>query len=183
MNAKLAKPEFDTCFLTDIQTLRSRAHEKIGNGVLTPGYSLEPSVVIEKLNAALATELVCVLRYRQHSVVANGINAEPVAAEFLVQSNKDLAHADLLAKRIAQLGGTPNMDPATLIWRSHAEYVACDSLDDMISENLVAERIAIESYREMIQFLGSKDSTTRIMLEGILATQEERADDLADMLK
>lgn len=156
MNARLAKAEFDTSFLTDVKILRARASKQIGDGVL---------------------------RYRQHSLVANGINAEPVAAEFLAHSNEELAHADLLAKRIDQLGGTPDMDPANLTSRSHAEYVACDSLKDIIWENLVAERIAIESYREMIQFLGSKDSTTRIMLEGILATEEEHADDLADMLK
>lgn len=183
MNAILAKPEFDTCFLTDVKTLRALAREQIGDGVLTPGYGLEPEVVIELLNAALATELVCALRYRQHALVANGIDANPVAAEFLLHSNEELAHADRLARRIVQLGGTPEMDPAKLTARSHAEYVAGDSLKEMIRENLVAERIAIESYREMIQFVGSKDSTTRIMLEGILATEEEHADDLADLLK
>lgn len=172
----------DTSFLTDVQTLRARARKQIEDGVLTPSYDLDPRVAVELLNTALATELICVLRYRQHALVATGLEAEPVAAEFLVHSNEELAHADLLARRIVQLGGKPQMDPAGLTERSHAEYVICDALDDMIRENLVAERIAIDSYREMIRFFGDKDSTTRSMLEGILATEEEHADELADLL-
>ena len=172
----------DTSFLTDVQTLRARARKQIEDGVLTPSYDLDPRVAVELLNTALATELICVLRYRQHALVATGLEAEPVAAEFLVHSNEELAHADLLARRIVQLGGMPQMDPAGLTERSHAEYVICDALDDMIRENLVAERIAIDSYREMIRFFGDKDSTTRTMLEGILATEEEHADELADLL-
>lgn len=178
-----SKKASDSSFMTDIKTLRARARRQIEDGMLTPSYGLDPAVAIELLNTALATELVCVLRYRQHSLVADGINAEPIAAEFLLHSNEELGHADLLAKRIVQLGGSPNMDPASLTGRSHAEYVTCDNLKAMIRENLVAERIAIESYREMIAFFGDKDPTTRTLLEGILATEEEHADELRDMLQ
>ena len=166
----------DSAFLTDVKTLRARARKQIEDGALTPDYELDPDQAIHLLNNALATELVCVLRYRQHAIAATGIHAAPIAAEFLVHSNEELAHADLLARRIVQLGGTPLMDPAGLTERSHAEYVACDDLKQMIRENLVAERIAIESYRELIRYFGDKDSTTRSMLEGILATEEEHAD-------
>lgn len=172
----------DTSFLTDIATLRARARKQIEDGALTDSYALDPAIAIELLNTALATELICVLRYRQHALMASGIDAEPVAAEFLVHSNEELAHADLLAKRIVQLGGRPQMDPAGLSARSHAEYVVCDDLKQMILENLVAERIAIDSYRELIHFFGDKDSTTRVLLEGILATEEEHANELADLL-
>lgn len=172
----------DSAFLSDIATLRARARKQIEDGALTPGYQLDAPFVVNLLNAALATELVCVLRYRQHAVVASGIQAEPIAAEFLVHSNEELAHADMLAKRIVQLGGSPEMDPAGLSGRSHAEYVTCDSLADMIRENLIAERIAIESYREIIQVFGDKDPTSRSMLESILATEEAHADELADLL-
>jgi bacterioferritin len=173
----------DSTFLTDVKTLRARARKQIEDGALTPDYELDPEQAIQLLNSALATELVCVLRYRQHAVSASGIHSEPIAAEFLVHSNEELAHADLIARRIVQLGGSPQMDPAGLSERSHSEYVACDSLEKMIRENLIAERIAIESYREMIRFFGDKDSTTRSMLEGILATEEEHADELADLLE
>jgi bacterioferritin len=173
----------DSAFLTDVKTLRARARKQIEDGALTPDYELDPDQAIHLLNNALATELVCVLRYRQHAIAATGIHSEPIAAEFLVHSNEELAHADLLARRIVQLGGTPLMDPAGLTERSHAEYVACDDLKQMIRENLVAERIAIESYRELIRYFGDKDSTTRSMLEGILATEEEHADELADLLE
>ncbi len=172
----------DTSFLSDIQTLRAKARQQIEDGMLTPSYRLDPKVAIGLLNTALATELVCVLRYRQHSLVASGITAEAIAAEFLVHSNEELGHADQLAKRIVQLGGKPEMDPAGLTARSHAEYMDGDDLPTMIRENLIAERIAIESYREMIQFFGDHDPTTRTMLEGILATEEEHADELADLL-
>jgi len=177
------KNDTEIAFLTDVETLRARARKQIEDGVLTPSYGIEPGVAIDLLNTALATELICVLRYRQHALVATGIQAEPIAAEFLVHSNEELAHADQIARRIVQLGGKPKMDPAGLGARSHAEYTTCDALKDMIRENLVAERIAIESYREMIQFFGDKDPTTRAMLEGILATEEEHADELADLLE
>lgn len=173
----------ETSFLSDVKSLRARVRKEIENGAVTPGYSLDPDQAIQLLNTALATELICVLRYRQHSVTASGIQSEPIAAEFLVHSNEELAHADLLAKRIVQLGGTPQMDPAGLTERSHAEYVECKDLKQMIRENLIAERIAIESYREMIRYFGDQDPTTRSMLEGILATEEEHADELADLLE
>ncbi len=173
----------DSAFLTDVKTLRGRARKQIEDGALTPDYELDPEQAIQLLNSALATELVCVLRYRQHAVSASGIHSKPIAAEFLAHSNEELAHADLLARRIVQLGGSPQMDPAGLTGRSHSEYVVCDSLEKMIRENLIAERIAIESYREMIRYFGDKDATTRAMLEGILATEEEHADELADLLE
>lgn len=172
----------DTSFLTDIKTLRANARKQIEDGVLTASYGLDPKLAVDLLNTALATELVCVLRYRQHWLVANGIDAESVAAEFLVHSNEELAHADQLATRIVQLGGRPQMDPAGLTGRSHAEYVACDDLKEMIRENLIAERIAIDSYRELIRFFGDKDPTTRVLLESILATEEEHAEELAGLL-
>lgn len=170
-------------FLSDVQTLRKRARAQIMEGAVTHDYGIDPTQAVGVLNAALATELVCVMRYRQHYFVAKGINAEPVATEFLTHSNEELGHADQLAKRIVQLGGTPDMDPAKLTGRAHAEYVEAPSLTDMIRENLIAERIAVESYREMIAYFGDKDPTTRSMLEGILAMEEEHADELADLLE
>ncbi len=170
-------------FLSDVKTLRERARKHIEEGALTTGYGLDPELAVKVLNDALATELVCVLRYRQHSFVAKGINAEPIAQEFLVHSGEELAHADLIAHRIVQLGGAPDLDPAHLSGRSHAEYTTCDTLKQMIRENLVAERIAIESYREMVHFFGAHDPTTRVMLEGILATEEAHADELSDLLE
>ena len=169
-------------FLTDIKTLRERARQHIEQGAVTEGYSADRETVIKLLNEALATEIVCVLRYRRHHFMASGINAESVAAEFLVHANEEQGHADLIAARIVQLGGAPNFNPEGLLTRSHAEYVEGDTLIDMIKENLVAERIAIDSYREMINYVGNDDSTTRRMLEGILAMEEEHADDLVSML-
>ena len=167
----------------DEKALKAAGSSHLDEGAVTPAFSQHRDDIVRLLNDALATELVCVLRYRQHAIAATGIHAAPIAAEFLVHSNEELAHADLLARRIVQLGGTPLMDPAGLTERSHAEYVACDDLKQMIRENLVAERIAIESYRELIRYFGDKDSTTRSMLEGILATEEEHADELADLLE
>ena len=169
-------------FLTDVATLRARARQHIEAGAVTEDYGLKAAAAVELLNAALATELVCTLRYRQHAFVAKGINSEPIAQEFLVHSNEELAHADLLAKRIVQLGGAPQFNPECLTSLSHAEYVTSASLEDMIRENLVAERIAIESYREMVRYFGEHDPTTRAMLEGILAMEENHADELADLL-
>lgn len=176
-------PESDTSFLSDIKALRERARKDIEDGAVIQGYGINQEQAVRLLNGALATELVCVLRYRQHSLVATGLASEPIAAEFLVHSNEELGHADQIAKRIVQLGGTPEMDPAGLTSRSHAEYITCDGLKEMIRENLVAERIAIESYRELIQFFGARDPTTRGMLEGILAIEEEHADELSDLLR
>ncbi len=169
-------------FLSDVKSLRARARKHISEGAVTQDYGLDAKQAVKVLNAALATELICTMRYRQHAFVAKGINAEPIAQEFLVHSNEELAHADLLARRIVQLGGSPEMNPSMYAATSHSEYATCDTLDAMIKENLVAERIAIESYREMIAYFAPHDSTTRSMLEGILAVEEGHADELADLL-
>jgi bacterioferritin len=173
----------DKPFLTDIKTLRKRARKHIENGAVTEGYRADRDTVVKLLNEALATEIVCVLRYKRHYFMASGINAEGVAAEFLQHANEEQGHADLIAQRIVQLGGEPNFSPEGLLTRSHAEYVEGDGLLDMIKEDLVAERIAIDSYREMINYLGNDDPTTRRMLEGILAMEEEHADDLVSLLQ
>jgi len=170
-------------FLTDIKTLRERARKHIENGAVTEGYSADRETVIKLLNEALATEIVCVLRYRRHYFMATGINAESVAAEFLQHANEEQGHADEIAQRIVQLKGEPNFNPEGLLSRSHAEYVEGSSLVDMIKEDLVAERIAIDSYREMITFFGNDDPTSRRMMEGILAVEEEHADDLVSLLE
>jgi bacterioferritin len=172
-----------TPFLSDIQTLRQRAREHIERGAVTAGYKADRDTVVRLLNEALATEIVCVLRYKRHFFMASGINADSVAQEFLQHASEEQAHADQIAARIVQLGGEPNFSPDGLAGRSHAEYVEGDSLLDMIKEDLVAERIAIDSYREMVDYLGTNDSTTRRMLEGILAMEEEHADDLAGLLE
>ena len=170
-------------FLTDIKTLRERARQHIQNGAVTEGYSADRETVIKLLNEALATEIVCVLRYRRHYFMASGINAEGVAAEFLHHSNEEQGHADQLSQRIVQLKGEPNLNPEGLLTRSHAEYVEGETLTDMIKEDLVAERIAIDSYREMITYFGNDDPTSRRMMEGILAVEEEHADDLVTLLE
>jgi bacterioferritin len=169
-------------FLTDIKTLRKRARQHIEQGAVTEGYSADRKTVVKLMNEALATEIVCVLRYKRHYFMASGIHAEGVAAEFLQHANEEQGHADLIAQRIVQLGGAPNFSPEGLLTRSHAEYVEGETLTDMIKENLVAERIAIDSYRDMINYLGNDDPTTRRMLEGILAMEEEHADDLVSLL-
>jgi len=171
-----------TSFLTDVKTLRERARQHIAEGSVTQGYTADRDAVLKLLNDALATELVCVLRYRRHYFMARGIHSQSVAQEFLEHSNDEQAHADEIADRIVQLGGAPDFEPTGLATRSHAEYVEGDSLTSMIKEDLVAERIAIDSYREMVQYLGDKDPTSRRMLEGILAKEEEHADDRADLL-
>jgi bacterioferritin len=173
----------DKPFLTDIKTLRERARQHIQNGAVTEGYSADRETVIKLLNEALATEIVCVLRYRRHYFMAAGINAESVAAEFLQHSNEEQGHADQISQRIVQLKGEPNLNPDGLLTRSHAEYVEGETLTDMIKEDLVAERIAIDSYREMITYFGSDDPTSRRMMEGILAVEEEHADDLVTLLE
>jgi bacterioferritin len=162
--------------------LRKRARQHIDEGSVTAGYSADREAVLKLLNDALATELVCVLRYRRHYFMARGIHSQSVAQEFLEHSNDEQGHADEIAERIVQLGGAPDFAPAGLVSRSHAEYVEGDSLTSMIKEDLVAERIAIDSYREIIQYLGERDPTSRRMMEGILAKEEEHADDLADLL-
>ena len=169
--------------LTDVQTLRKRAREHLDEGAVTSGYSADRETVLKLLNGSLATELVCVLRYRRHHFMAKGIHSKGIAGEFLAHSNEEQGHADQLAERIVQLGGEPDFSPQGLAGRSHAEYVAGTTLVDMIREDLVAERIAIDSYRGFIQYLGDKDPTTRRLLEAILAVEEQHADELADLLQ
>jgi bacterioferritin len=169
-------------FLTDIKALRERARQHIENGAVTEGYKADRQTVIRLLNEALATELVCVLRYKRHYFMAQGIHAQAVQAEFLQHANEEQGHADQIAARIIQLGGEPNFNPEGLLTRSHSEYKEGTNLIDMIKEDLVAERIAIESYAEMARYFGDKDPTTRRMIEGILAVEEEHADDLATLL-
>jgi bacterioferritin len=176
-----AKP--DGPFLTDVKTLRARARQHIENGAVTPGYGLDRDTAVKLLNEALATEIVCVLRYKRHYFMAAGISSQSVAAEFLAHANEEQAHADELAQRIVQLGGEPNLSPEGMLSRSHSEYVEGNSLIDMIREDLVAERVAIDSYREMIAYFGNGDTTTRRMLEGILAVEEEHAEDLVSLLE
>lgn len=173
----------DQPFLSDIATLRSRARQHLEQGAVTPGYRANRETVINLLNEALATEIVCVLRYKRHFYMASGINAQSVAQEFLQHANEEQTHADQLAQRIVQLGGEPNFSPEGLSTRSHSEYVEGESLVDMIKEDLVAERIAIDSYREMIAYFGSDDPTTRRLMEEILAMEEEHADDLVSLLE
>jgi len=170
-------------FLTDIKTLRERARKHIENGAITEGYTADRETVVKLLNEALATEIVCVLRYRRHYFMASGINAEGVAAEFLQHANDEQGHADQIAARIVQLKGEPDFNPQGLLMRSHAEYVEGTTLIDMIKEDLVAERIAIDSYRDMINYFGNDDPTSRRMMEDILAVEEEHADDLVNLLE
>jgi len=172
----------DSPFISDIQTLRSRARQHIEEGAVTPGYAADRDTVLKLLNEALATEIICVLRYRRHHFMARGIHGPSVANEFLEHSNEEQGHADRIAERIVQLGGQPNFSPEGLSMRSHAEYIEGTSLTDMIKEDLVAERIAIDSYTEIIRYLGDKDSTTRRMFEEILAVEEQHADELSDLL-
>jgi bacterioferritin len=169
-------------FLSDVRELRRRARQHIENGAITPGYTADRDKVIAILNDALATEIVCVLRYKRHYFMAQGIHAQAVAQEFLEHANEEQVHADRIAERITQIGGAPNFNPEGLASRSHSEYVEGDSLVDMIREDLVAERVAIESYSEIVRFLGDRDITTRRMMEEILAMEEEHADDLQKLL-
>jgi bacterioferritin len=163
--------------------LRERARQHIENGAITEGYTADRETVVKLLNEALATEIVCVLRYKRHYFMASGIHAEGVAAEFLEHANDEQGHADSIAHRIVQLKGEPNFNPEGLLTRSHAEYVEGTTLTDMIKEDLVAERIAIDSYRDMITYFGNDDPTSRRLLEGILAVEEEHADDLVSLLE
>jgi bacterioferritin len=169
-------------YIRNIEEIRARARQKIEQGAVTENYQLDPDQVISILNEALATEIVCTLRYRFHYFMATGIHSAAVAEEFLEHANEEQEHADSLARRIKQLGGKPEMNPAVLIHNSHSEYKEGNSLADMIREDLIAERIAIETYREIIKFFGDKDTTSRVMLEGILAKEEEHADELTDLL-
>lgn len=168
--------------MSSVEELRRNARQQVEEGAVTEGYEADRQQILKLLNEALATELVCVLRYRRHYFTAKGMESEPIAREFLEHSNEELAHADKLAARIMQLGGKPVFNPNLLCGLSHAEYVETPDLKDMVKENLVAERIAIDSYREMIDFIGSSDSTTRRILEEILEVEEEHADELSDLL-
>ena len=168
--------------LTDVKTLREQARRHVEEGAVTENYAGNKEKVLELLNEALSTELVCVLRYRHDYFMAKGLSSKAAADEFLEHSNEELGHADQIAERIVALGGEPDLDPDRLKGRSHAEYRIGRTLQEAIKENLVAERIAIDSYREMILFVGDSDPTTRRMLEEILATEEQHADELADLL-
>jgi bacterioferritin len=169
-------------FLTDVKEIRRRARKHIESGAVTDGYQADRETVNKLLNEALATEIVCVLRYKRHYFMAQGIHSDPIAQEFLQHANDEQGHADQIAARIIQLGGAPNFSPEGILGRSHSEYVEGVTLVDMIKEDLVAERVAIDTYTEMIHYIGEKDITTRRMLESILAVEEEHADDLASFL-
>jgi bacterioferritin len=171
-----------TPFLSDVRALRQRARQHIEEGAVTANYGADAKQVCKVLNDALATEIVCVLRYKRHYFMATGIASDSVKAEFLAHANEEQAHADEIAGRIVQLGGEPNLNPEGMASRAHSEYVEGKTLRDMIREDLVAERVAIESYREIIAWLDGKDSTTRKMLEGILAVEEEHAEDMNSLL-
>jgi bacterioferritin len=172
-----------SAFLSDVATLRKRARQHIEAGAVTPSYQLNTDDVVKVLNDALATEIVCVLRYKRHYFVAKGIHSESVRTEFLEHANEEQAHADQIAERIVQLGGDPDLNPESLASRSHSQYDESEGIREMLLEDLVAERIAIESYREIVQWLGDKDPTTRKMMEEILAAEEEHADDLVSLLE
>ena len=173
----------ETPFLSDVQALRQRARQQMEEGAVTSNYALDTKLVCKVLNEALATEIVCVLRYKRHYFMAKGIHSESVKSEFLEHANEEQQHADQIAERIVQLGGDPNLNPEGLTSRSHSQYVEGTTLREMIVEDLVAERIAIESYREIVHWLGDKDPTTRRMMEDILATEEEHADDIVSLLE
>jgi bacterioferritin len=170
-------------FVTDVQELRRRARAHIEQGAVTEGYRADVETVLRILNEALATEIVCVLRYKRHYYMAAGIHASGVAQEFLEHANSEQRHVDQIAERITQLGGEPDLNPGNLVSRSHSEYVEGKGLLEMIREDLVAERIVIESYSEMVRFLGNDDPTTRRMLEEILAEEEDHANELSTLLE
>ena len=170
-------------FVSDIENIRKRAREDIEKGAITSGYHADRATVVKLLNHALATELVCVLRYKYHYYMASGIHSQSIKAEFLEHAGEEQEHADWIAERITQLDGKPNLSPEGLLSRSHSDYVEGDDLVDMIKEDLVAERIAIDSYREIIDYIGSNDYTTRRMLEKILAVEEEHAEDMNTLLE
>ncbi|HKS14623.1 MAG TPA: ferritin-like domain-containing protein [Pseudomonas sp.] len=169
--------------LTDVQTLRARARQHVEQGAVTEGYTADRQQILRLLNESLATELVCTLRYKRHYFMASGIKASVAADEFLEHANQEMEHADRLAERIVQLGGEPDFNPDNLSRNSHAQYVAGATLKEMVLEDLVAERIAIDSYREIIRYIGEQDPTTRRIFEDILAQEEEHADDMADLLQ
>ena len=170
-------------FISDLEAIRKRARQHIEYGAVTESYRADRETVVRVLNDALATELVCVLRYKRHHYMASGIHAQAVAEEFLEHAREEQEHADKIAERITQLDGEPDFNPATLLARSHSQYVEGTSLVDMIQEDLVAERIAIESYNEIIRYLGDKDPTSRRVMEEILAKEEEHAEDMKTLIE
>ena len=170
-------------FLTDIETIRKRAREHIDQGAITAGYSADRETVIKLLNEALATEIVCTLRYKYHYYMASGINSQAVKAEFLEHAQQEQEHADRIAERITQLDGKPNFNPDGLASRAHADYAEGVDLVDMIKEDLVAERIAIDTYRAIVEYIGGEDPTTRRVMEEVLAQEEEHAEDMATLLE
>ncbi|MDO3388516.1 ferritin-like domain-containing protein [Gilvimarinus sp. SDUM040013] len=172
-----------TAFIHDLQTRKQQAKQHMMRGAVTEDYTSDREVIVKMLNEALATELICVLRYKVHHYTANGRGARDAAAEFLEHAQEEQIHADKLAERISQLGAEPEMNPAVLTERAHSEYHSGGDTVEMLKEDLVAERIAISSYREMIQFIGDKDPTTRRLLEDLLAQEEEHADDLVELLE
>jgi bacterioferritin len=169
-------------FSTDVKKIRERARKHIEEGAVTEGYKANREQVTKVLNDVLATEIVCVLRYKRHYYMAQGISSDSVKAEFLQHANEEQQHADWVAERITQIGGEPNFNPEGLATRSHSEYKPGESLTDMIKEDLVAERIAIESYSEIVRWLGNDDPTTRVLIEQILKMEEEHANDMLDLL-
>ena len=169
-------------FVLDVKTIRDRARRQIENGAMTPGYKAKAPVVLRLLNDALATEIVCTLRYKRHYFMAKGLSSESVKSEFLEHAEEEQAHADAIAERIVQLGGEPNLSPECILYCCHSQYAEGKSLEDMIKEDLVAERIAIDSYRQMIEYIGGDDPTTRRLLEEVTAKEEEHAEDLASLL-
>jgi bacterioferritin len=181
-NGKMQQSAVEPTFISDIKAIRDRARRQIEDGAVTPSYGADRDKVVELLNSALATETVCVLRYRRHYFMANGAVGEAIKGELLKHANEEQGHADVIAERIVQLGGAPDFNPMGMADRSHSEYVEGNTLQDMVREDLIAERVAIESYTEMIRYLGDADTTTRRMLEGILAVEEEHAEELASML-
>jgi len=174
--------EVKTPFLSDVKTLRDRAKQHLGRGAVTSSYTGDVNKTIELLQNVLATEIVCVLRYTMHSIAATGISSESVKAEFAQHAKEEQEHMSAVAERINQLGGRPNFNPEGLALRSASQYVEGENLVDMIKENLIAERIAIDHYRELIRYFGDNDPGTRVMLEGILVVEEEHANDMHDLL-
>lgn len=168
-------------FLIDIEKIRKDARIHIAKGPITENYKLDLEEIYKILNSALATEIICQLRYKKHHYKAASLGAKVAADEFLEHSEQEGTHADQLAQRIVQLGGEPDFSPETLLQRTHADYVDCDTVAEMIKENLIAERIAIDIYREIINYIGDADPTTSSLIEDILATEEEHADDLLDL--
>ena len=176
-------PSHGSAMTLDEKALKAAATSHLDEGAVKPAFSKHRDDIVRLLNGALATELVCVLRYKRHHFTAHGMASPAIAAEFMVHANEEAAHADLIARRIVQLGGEPDFAPDTLLARSHADYDTSSDLKAMVKANLVAERIAVEAYRQMIALIGDKDSTTKRMLEGILADEEEHADELKDLLE